>query len=104
LLSGGDLVEMSSSLLVRTVSQEAQEKSRVPPMCWMKIRPILHPGLAGTLLDSFPVSLPSAPSGHSGTWDGGLKGSRAGNWQVSKQQEDKDNWHVSKQQEDMSVE
>ena len=34
------LVEMSSSLLVRTVSHEAQENRRVPPMCWMKIRPI----------------------------------------------------------------
>ena len=35
------LVEISSSLLVRTVSHEAQENRRVPPMCWMKIRPIL---------------------------------------------------------------
>ena len=34
------LVEMSSSLLVSTVSHEAQENRRVPPMCWMKIRPI----------------------------------------------------------------
>ena len=34
------LVEMSSSLLVRTVSHEAQENRRVPPMCWIKIRPI----------------------------------------------------------------
>ena len=33
------LVEISSSLLVRTVSHEAQENRRVPPMCWIKIRP-----------------------------------------------------------------
>jgi len=34
-------VEMSSFLLVRTVSQEAQENKRFPPMCSRKIRPIL---------------------------------------------------------------
>ena len=35
------LVEMSSDLLVRTVSQWAQEKRRVPPICSKNMRPIL---------------------------------------------------------------
>jgi len=38
-----NLVLMSSDLLVRMVSQEAQEKSRDPPMWAKKMRPIFLP-------------------------------------------------------------